>query len=66
MKKFFEFAWGTVLATVLVALGVSLILSFMRLAGHDMNSKEKTPCVALYIDKLEPVISTRWFCEVSK
>lgn len=51
------------LAAMLV---LSFIFSFIRMAGHDagMNAKEHTPCVPLFIDKLEPLISTRWFCEI--
>lgn len=54
------------LTNALVGFGlcllVSLGFSFVRMVGH----KEATPCAPFYIDKLEPLVSTRWFCEIIK
>lgn len=51
----------------------SLASSIIRAMGHDTcyyaggdKTCPNTPCQPLYIDKLEPVVSTRWFCEVIK
>jgi hypothetical protein len=45
----------------------SIGLSTLRLIVHDAGyNKPDTPCKPLYIDKyLEPVITTRLFCEVT-
>lgn len=72
-KKMLE-TFAGVMGTFLV---LSMLFSLFRFMGHDecnwvKNEKDgggltkvcpNTPCAPLFIDKLEPFISTRWFCE---
>lgn len=60
---------------ILLVLGCCLFFSFcasgIRVMGHDectfLNGEKKcpnTPCLPFYVDRLEPLLSTRWFCEI--
>ncbi len=71
---------GYVLWFVGICLGVSFGFSLIRFIGHDECSWEhkdpkdinqglvkvcpNTACAPLFIDRLEPFVSTRWFCEL--
>lgn len=58
MKKIFDSLIGALIAGV----AVSFILSMFRLASNGRG----VYCEPLMIDQMEPVVSTRWFCEAKK
>lgn len=74
MKKLLTKYLEMALVFICVCFGISFLLSLSRAMGHDQcfyNEKgikicPNTPCAQLYIDKLEPLLSTRLFCEIGK
>lgn len=50
----------TILAILILPIALSFLFSTFRAAGFDPHKN----CRKVGIDILEPVISTRWFCEV--
>lgn len=66
--KFLEYMWDLfekLIFLLFIILGVNFFFSFMRLLDRDSRN---TPgvCRILYIDRLEPIITTRWFCPVEE
>lgn len=52
-----------ILISALSILGLCLLGSMLLSTVRVIDRKE-AKCKPLYIDKLEPVVSTRWFCEI--
>lgn len=57
MKRYFDIACGAVIACLIA----SFFTSMFRLA-----TTPGTYCEPKMIDKLEPLLSTRWFCSAEK
>lgn len=65
MKKVIESGLRGLLLIAIGLLGISFCMSMVR-AGGKPGDKESPNCKKMQIDRLEPLISTRWFCEIIK